>query len=61
MYLCATGGRLQEDTGGRLGVHRTFRSRSMTTSGRLVRFQLRSCVRGVRVYLLSYCKFFLKN
>ena len=28
-------------TGGRLGVHKTFRRRSVTTCGRLLRFQVR--------------------
>ena len=39
------------DTRGKLGVHKTLRRRSMTTSGNLVCFQLTSCVLGVRVYL----------
>ena len=38
-------------TGGRLGVHRTFRRRSMTTYGRLMCFQHTSSIAGVRFYL----------
>ena len=47
-------------TGGRLGVHKTFRRRSMTTYGRLVCFQDMLCVVGVRFYLSVIFIFFAR-
>ena len=47
-------------TGGRLGVHKTFRRRSVTTYGRLVCFQDTLCVVGVRFYLSVIFIFFVK-
>ena len=44
------------ETGGRSGVHKTFRRRSKTTSGRLVCFHLTSSVQGCKIlkkYLIA--------
>ena len=46
-------------TGGRLGVHKTFRRCSMTTCGRLVCFQHTSCVWGSDFILKLFLSFLL--
>ena len=52
MYICICVSLCNPlDTGSRLGVHKTFRKRSVTTYEHLVCFQYTSCAVGVRFYL----------
>ena len=49
-------------TEGRLGVHNTFRNRSMTTYGRLVCFQNTYCIVGVTDFIFKlFLSFFVKS